>query len=134
MEPTVADGAEASSLGNYYRCGGKVARGDVVIYESSATKGPVIKRVRALPGDSVALRGGTLTVNGEALANSAGVPYRFSSAESLMIGIYAPDGKLQDGAYLIFGDNVSNSTDSRKYGAVRAKDFLGKVILPGRGK
>lgn len=47
-----------------------------------------------------------------------------------MLSIYAPDGKLQEGAYLVFGDNVGNSTDSRKYGAVRAKDFVGRVVPP----
>ena len=71
MEPMIRDGAELTVDKSHYRCGNAVARGDVVIYESSATKGPVVKRVRALPGDGILLKDGTLSVNGEILANSA---------------------------------------------------------------
>jgi signal peptidase I len=43
-------------------------RGDTVIFKHPAGKAAVIKRVVGLPGDTVALRGGTLIVNGKEVA------------------------------------------------------------------
>lgn len=71
MEPMIRDGAAVAVDTAYYRCGRSVERGDVVIYDSAATKGPVVKRVRALPGDAVSLKDGALSVNGTVLTNSA---------------------------------------------------------------
>ena len=37
--------------------------------------------------------------------------------------------KIEDGAYFLEGDNKKFSTDSRKFGPVKKKDIVGKVIL-----
>ncbi len=63
MEPMLSSGDELSVLDGYYRCGGVISRGDIVIIEDTATRGPYVKRVRALPGDTIHIAtGGTLTI------------------------------------------------------------------------
>lgn len=37
--------------------------------------------------------------------------------------------KSDEGFYTLIGDNAAFSSDSRKYGAVKGKDILAKVIL-----
>jgi hypothetical protein len=45
-----------------------------------------------------------------------------------MLSLYIRDGRIPKDSFFIFGDNVVESTDSRKFGAVAASDFLGKFI------
>lgn len=63
MEPMISSGDELDVLYGYYQCGGSVSRGDTIIFEDSATHGPYVKIVRALPGDRVHINtGGTLMI------------------------------------------------------------------------
>ena len=63
MEPLISSGDELSVEDGYYRCGGTISRGDIVIIEDTATRGPYVKVVRALPGDAISIAtGGTLTI------------------------------------------------------------------------
>lgn len=106
-------------------------RGDLIIFKAPADSPYAfetvwgiehrpynVKRVLALPGDSVAIRDGILIVNGRALAES-----------------YASEGfigdqntqKLPPGKLWVMGDNrrIGASLDSRAYGLVDLKDVAG---------
>ncbi|MCK5848027.1 MAG: signal peptidase I, partial [Caldisericia bacterium] len=76
--------------------------------------------------DEIELAGSKLSVNGEVLKNSMGQEYRFSKGELNMLKLYIKDKHIPKDTFFLFGDNVSVSTDSRKFGAVSANDFLGK--------
>ncbi|WP_261664289.1 signal peptidase I [Deinococcus sp. Marseille-Q6407] len=82
-----------------------------------------IKRVLAVPGDRLELRGGRVWVNGRALAES------YVSAEGFLED-QAPR-TLGPGEVWVMGDNrrVGSSLDSRQYGPVRSQDILGTVPL-----
>jgi hypothetical protein len=73
--------------------------------------------VRGLPSDAaeIDLIRKTLKINGEYLTNSAGTPYVFTNGELQLLGLYVKGGHLPSGGYFIFGDNVGNSVDSRKF-------------------
>lgn len=79
-----------------------------------------IKRVLAVPGDRVELRGGQVWVNGKALAENY--------ASSGWIDAQAPR-TLGAGELWVMGDNrqVGSSLDSRAYGPVRVRDVLGEA-------
>lgn len=57
----------------------------------------------------------TMRVGGELLHNSQGIVYVFTQQEINLLKLYIQNGKLPKGAYLIFGDNTTESYDSRKF-------------------
>ncbi len=108
-------------------------RGDVVVFRSPEQPSlDFIKRVIALPGESVKLQ------NGEVFIISTEHPEGLLLEES-----YLPQGvttqgrrtirdgqifEVQDG-YVVMGDNRDRSSDSREWGVIRKDDIVGKVWL-----
>ncbi|MDD2745360.1 MAG: signal peptidase I [Candidatus Gracilibacteria bacterium] len=130
MEPLLPNGSTILLLVDYYKTN-TPKHGDIIAYHYGGNQHPLIKTIRAIPGDMVMLdiKGKTLIINGIPLVNSAGTPYIFTSGELQLLGLYTKTGTLPVGAYLVFGDNVTNSIDSRKFGAISADNFYGKFIL-----
>lgn len=84
-------------------------RGDVVIAERPGDEGALIKRVVALPGETVEVRGGHTFINGQQLeeqwvTNFGGPDY--------------PPTRVPPDHVFILGDNRGNSRDSRAIGPV----------------
>ncbi len=127
MEPLVKAGETLVLLENYYECN-KAEREDIIAYDYKGNDNPLIKKVLVLGGDNLELKGNNLLVNNEILANSQQKNYTFYESQKKMISLYIKDGKLIKDAYLIFGDNIISGLDSRKFGAVSDKNFLGKFI------
>ena len=98
--------------------------GDVVIAIPPEISGvEYIKRVMGLPGDTVAIRDGVVTVNGAPVyfldipGNERQMP------SSITFGpVLVPDNK-----YFLLGDNRDSSTDSRTFGFVPKSNLIGKV-------
>ena len=109
---------------------GQPQRGDIVICHYPKTKDGgyldqkntcYVKRVIGLPGDTVSIRQGTVYINGEALKESYLETERTDSQsmEAVVLG---------EGEYFLMGDNRSDSTDSRRMGAVERGKILGKAV------
>ncbi len=109
---------------------GQPQRGDIVIchYPKTAEGGYIdnkntcyVKRVIGLPGDTVSIRQGTVYINGEALKESYLEKERIDSQsmEAVVLG---------EDEYFLMGDNRSDSTDSRRVGAVERGEILGKAV------
>lgn len=81
-----------------------------------------VKRVVGIPGDTVAMRGGVLYVNGEAVDE----PYIDYHAAYTM-----EDTVIEEGHYFVLGDNRPNSNDSHAPGVGQlSRDMIvGKVRL-----
>lgn len=126
MRPFLENGRMIVLLEGYYRCGNPAQKGDIIAYDYGGNPRPLIKVVRAADGDDVQVMDRRLKINGEILVNSAGEEYVFKSWELKMLRLYVKGGHIPQGSFLIFGDNVSNAIDSRKFGAVSVRDFLGK--------
>jgi signal peptidase I len=109
-----------------YRAGSP-GRGDVVQCVFPGRSDTYIKRVIGLPGETIRFSEGALTVNGQTVEESY---------ISSLTGDY--EVRLDDGEYLVLGDNRADSYDSRMadMGPLSADAFLGRVrfILwpPGR--
>ena len=129
MAPMLANGESIILLGDYYKCGYPVERGEVVAHNYGGHENPLIKVVKATSADKVEIFGGRLKINGEIMKNSVGQEYNFTEKEREIMGLYIKDGRIPQDSFLIFGDNIGDSADSRKFGAVSAEDFLGKFII-----
>ena len=98
---------------------------DIVALKDPLDNVPVVKRIIALPGQSVYLKHGRVYVDGRLLREPyllAGTPtYAFEKSEDEFFCI----GKNE---FFVMGDNRNNSSDSRSFGAVPRQNILGKVM------
>jgi signal peptidase I len=86
----------------------------------STPKSEFIKRVVALPGETVEVRGGVVLVNGGALVE----PYATPPADSTE---YGPE-VVPAGHVFVMGDNRPVSQDSRVFGPVPIDDIVGRAF------
>ena len=96
----------------------KPRRGDVVVLKCSAQGELLIKRVVALPGEQVEIKGGQLYVNGCALDEP--YPTQPSSHD------YGPT-VVPPRHVFVLGDNRSFSNDSRAFGPVPFENIVGRA-------
>jgi len=102
-----------------------VRRGDIVLFKTPplarircGAGGRYLKRVIGLPGETVSVRAGRVSVNGAPLSE----PYvRFR--DSLPTRTW----HVRPGAYFLLGDNRPQSCDSRAWGTVPARNIVGKM-------
>ncbi|MDH3213124.1 MAG: signal peptidase I [Myxococcales bacterium] len=108
-----------------------------------------VKRIVGLPGDSVAVSGGTVVVNGEPVAvtyggdvhdDDAGQSFRVGR-ETLggrshpvldhprFVGLALPETEVPEDHYFVMGDNRDKSNDSRGWGPVARNDLKGPVTF-----
>ena len=97
---------------------------DVVVIRPETLGRDIVKRIVALPGDTIQITEGILYVNG--------VPQPTPDGFSLMedAGKAAAPLTLAPGEYFVLGDNRSHSIDSRfaEVGIIPAASIAGKVI------
>ncbi|WP_334014764.1 signal peptidase I [Alteromonas sp. S167] len=117
---------------------GKIARGDIVIIDSTAADLRLIKRVIATEGDRVKLIKNRLYINGEQAELTALEAHTFyeevlgqrrvialnpiNSPVSSFNTVTVPKGR-----FLAMGDNRNNSVDSRYYGFIPVEEVQGKA-------
>jgi signal peptidase I len=130
----VKDGSRVTFLHGYYACH-EPARGDLVLYDYAGNDYPLLKQIRAIPGDSLSLQAeGNKTqimINGEPLKTSSGEVFIFGEATAKLLALYVRDfqGVIPQESYLILGNLPHGSVDSSQFGLVAKKDLLGKVRL-----
>lgn len=96
-------------------------RGEIVVLRlPNRRSDPLIKRVIGLPGDTVAIQGGKVLVNGKVLDE----PYLDQTTPGRMATKVVPEGHV-----FVLGDNRSASNDSRYFGMVPYESILGRAWL-----
>lgn len=106
-------------------------RGDVIVFHPP--KAPTlnyIKRIIALPGDTIDIQDGKITVNGAEIDE----PY-IPAEKTLVRNSAAANLKQTLGPteYFVLGDNRDHSSDSREWGAMPRENIIGRawvVIFP----
>lgn len=105
-------------------------RGEVVVFHASAEK-DYIKRVIALPGETVRVEGDKIYVNNQLLdepylkqalddAAKKGIPYNTRNF---------PEKTVAEGSVFVMGDNRSNSADSRDIGFIEYDRIVGRADI-----
>jgi signal peptidase I len=95
-------------------------RGDIVVVDRPGNEVSLIKRVVALPGETVEVRGGHTFINGQQIEEPWVTNFGGPS--------YSPRVVPPDHVFIL-GDNRSNSRDSRAIGPVLIDTIKGHVWL-----
>jgi signal peptidase I len=108
-----------------------VREGDIVVFshpplDTCPGGGDLVKRVIALPGQTIYSSGNSIYINGRLLAE----PY---------LPHYDPLGppiasrqhpyRVPSGDFYVLGDNRADSCDSRYWGPIKGSSIIGKVVL-----
>ncbi|KMS75596.1 signal peptidase [Streptomyces viridochromogenes] len=108
--------------------GGDVRRGDVVVFTDKTwvTNAPVVKRVVAVGGDTVASTGGKLTVNGKQIDE----PYLADDGLADLQNF--PTVTVPKGRLFLLGDERSGSLDSTAHLTDAAKGTVARSAVSAR--
>jgi signal peptidase I len=99
------------------RAGGRPRRGELWVH--SLPSGTLaVKRVVGLPGETIAVAGGRVLIDGKPLAE----PYLAGP-----IGYTLAPRTLKKDEYFMLGDNRGNSFDSHVWGPLAKKQFVGRA-------
>jgi signal peptidase I len=110
-----------------------VREGDIVVFshpplDHCPGEGDLVKRVVALPGQTIYSSGNSIYVDGRRLAE----PYL---PHYDPLGPPIPDASRQHpfrvppGEFYVLGDNRADSCDSRYWGPIKGSSIIGKVVL-----
>lgn len=119
MEPSYNDG-NVLVINKISYVIGDPRRGDVIaMFFPGETQKRFIKRVIGLPGETVKVTDGQVSINGQTLDE----PYLADEV------VTVPDVErtLETGEYFVFGDNRAVSSDSRAWGPVPQSFIIGKI-------
>lgn len=127
MIPTLHDGeqvfAEKLSINN-----NSIKRGEILIIKHpKQPKVLLVKRVIGLPNDDVEIRDNFVFVNDVKINE----PYLSPDTKTSGYGEIPNNTKIRidEGGYLLLGDNRENSADSREWGLIDENLIVGKALL-----
>jgi len=119
MIPTLEDGEFVLVSKINYQFG-DVERGDIVVFHFPMDpEQELIKRVMGLPGDTIVVQNGQVSVNGLVLNE----PY-IAAAPA-----YSGEWTVPDGQLFVLGDNRNDSSDSHSWGYLPLEKVVGKAVV-----
>lgn len=127
MRPTIKAGDYVICNQLYYRFNDP-ERGDLIIFKYPRDESvDYIKRIVAVPGDTVETRGESLFINGREAEDPNAVYVEDDNGYG-----FVPDFgpvMVSENEYFVMGDNRNNSQDSRVWGTVERHKIHGKAIF-----
>lgn len=134
MSPTIAAG-EFVTVDLHAYDHDRPHHGDLVVCKWKGSTTPLVRRVIALPGETIEIRDKTVSLQGKPLREPYAVhgdlvmfrrgdapPPPYDNRDELAPLTLPPD------AYYLLGDNRDYAFDSRYLGAVPRQDIVGKVV------
>ncbi|MCX6111900.1 MAG: signal peptidase I [Proteobacteria bacterium] len=153
MEPTLLKGDHVVALKIAYGFLFRIlpSRGDIVVFKLPADPSYYVKRVIALPDETVNIKLSDLIINNKKVKKIYDVnvkKYKYIESDNVVLKEFAdnksysvmqsniqmipdfitPYTNTSSGLFLL-GDNRSNSIDSRNWGSVDKKRIIGKIVL-----
>jgi len=120
MQPNLYYGQRVMIEKITYRLFHGPRRGDVVVVDVADSTEPLIKRVVALPGETIKIRGGQVIIDGELLEE----PWvEYAGGRDL------PPTTVPPLHVFILGDNRPNSRDSRAFGPVHVDQIDRRALF-----
>ena len=119
MNPTLQNGEYILVNKLAYKLG-QPERGDIVVFKFPLNpQEDLIKRIIGLPGDSVTVHSGVVTVNDTTLNE----PYIKEAP------YYDGEWIVPDGQLFVLGDNRNDSRDSHQWGMLPDENVIGRAVL-----
>lgn len=119
MRPTLQDGEYILVNKLAYKTG-EPQRGDIVVFVFPVNpQEDLIKRVIGLPGETVSIYNGIVSVDGAPLTE----PYIASPPT------YDGDWIVPEGQLFVLGDNRNDSRDSHSWGLLPIENVIGRAVL-----
>ena len=135
MKPTIQPGDHLLAQGSAYWFG-PPDRGDVIVFNTDQMDVPLlpkghfyVKRIAALPGETVEINEGRLVVNAKPLATPPILAkdhfalYPLGQSSSFFTNKYI----ISEDHYFVVGDVATNSYDSRYFGPIPRNSIYGKA-------
>lgn len=127
MYPTMHDGDYLITEKISYKFG-EPKRGQIVVLKNPRDMSQdFIKRIIALPGDTLRVGNNQVFING----NKLDEPY-LPNGTLTRAGAFVTEGvdiKAGSDQYFVFGDNRNHSSDSREWGPVTKEELVGRALL-----
>ena len=118
MGTTLPDGSYILAYKQAYKQN-EPQRGDIVVFRYPQNPNQeLVKRVIGLPGETIAVKDGTVTINGTPL-------------EELYVtepALYSGTWVIPEGQYFVLGDNRNNSSDSHSWGFLPHENIIAKAV------
>lgn len=148
MMPNFEINKKTIALTSYYRFK-QVNRGDVVVLENPQNNTLYLKRIIGLPGERITILGRAVYINGKKLETLDTQNIETFGNSSIKVNaqihnknysiLFSKNDNLDWrfsgtwviplNSYFVIGDNRSISKDSRIWGSIDKKHFIGKVII-----
>ena len=118
MQPSYPDG-RICLVNRLAYCWHRPQRGDVVLVRTTDMTVVYLKRVVAVPGETLAISGGVVLINGQPLEE----PYVRERARWSL-----PPSQVRAEEYFVIGDNRGMPQQAHYFGASKAERIVGKVL------
>ncbi|MDO8638800.1 MAG: signal peptidase I [Candidatus Daviesbacteria bacterium] len=127
MFPTMHDGDYLITEKVSYKLG-EPKKGQIVVLKNPRDESQdFIKRIMAVPGDTIKIENNSVYVNGQKLTESY-----LPENTPTHTGAFIQEGQeIKAGAnqYFVFGDNRNHSSDSREWGSITKKEIVGRALF-----
>lgn len=107
-------------------------RGDIIVFRYPRNPQEYfIKRLIGLPGESIKIDKGKVTIFNEANPDGFILDEPYLDEETKTYGISEEIVEMTEEEYFVLGDNRNSSKDSRSFGPVNKSYITGRVLLRG---
>lgn len=105
----------------------KVKNSDLVAIRFSNRKNLMVKRIIAIPNDSIKIEKEVIRVNGVIVSQCGMLFFKKNKRNVLITQLKRYNWKIPEGQVLVIGDNCSESYDSGEYGLISVNQIVGKI-------